>query len=64
MTVEALLLHYIDNLDAQVRGVIQVLDRDAREGENWTEYVRLLDRYIYQWKGNGFSMKDRRKRGK
>jgi len=48
MTVEALLLHYIDNLDAQVRGVSQVLEKNTRRNSNWTEYVRLLDRYIYR----------------
>lgn len=46
MTVEALLLHYLDNLDAQVRGTLQVLERSG--GGNWTEYVRLLDRFIYR----------------
>lgn len=48
MTVEALLLHYIDNLDAQVRGVSQVLEKSAGRKGGWTEYVRLLDRYIYR----------------
>ena len=51
MTVEALLLHYLDNLDAQVRGTLQVLGRGG-EG-NWTEYVRLLDRFIYRGAGDG-----------
>jgi len=51
MTVEALLLHYLDNLDAQVRGTLQVLERGG-EG-NWTEYVRLLDRFIYRGAGDG-----------
>lgn len=48
MTLEALLLHYIDNLDAQVRGVSQVLEKSTARSGNWTEYVRLLDRYIYR----------------
>ncbi len=48
MTVEALLLHYIDNLDAQMRGVSQVLEKNTGRNGNWTEYVRLLDRYIYR----------------
>ena len=48
MTREALLLHYIDNLDAQVRGVSQVLEKSSGRNGNWTEYVRLLDRYIYR----------------
>jgi 3'-5' exoribonuclease len=48
MTVEALLLHYIDNLDAQVRGVNQVLEKSTARDGNWTEYVKLLDRFIYR----------------
>lgn len=48
MTVEAMLLHYIDNLDAQVRGVRQVLEKGSGRNSSWTEYVRLLDRYIYR----------------
>jgi 3'-5' exoribonuclease len=48
MTVEALLLHYIDNLDAQMRGVSQVLEKNTGRNSSWTEYVRLLDRYIYR----------------
>lgn len=48
MTVEALLLHYIDNMDAQVRGTLQVLEKDTSDGGSWTEYVRLLDRFIYR----------------
>jgi 3'-5' exoribonuclease len=47
MTVEALLLSYIDNMDAQVRGTLNVLDNHNKEDGNWTEYVRLLDRFFY-----------------
>lgn len=47
MTSEALLLHYIDNLDAQVRGALMVLDRGGGEGD-WTDYVKLLDRFLYR----------------
>ena len=43
-----MLLHYIDNLDAQVRGVSQVLEKGSNRDSSWTEYVRLLDRYIYK----------------
>jgi 3'-5' exoribonuclease len=48
MTIEAILLHYIDNLDAQARGTLQVLEKDARRFGRWTEYVKLLDRFIYR----------------
>ncbi len=48
MTIEAILLHYIDNLDAQARGALQVLEKDAGRFGRWTEYVKLLDRFIYR----------------
>lgn len=48
MTLEALLLSYIDNMDAQVRGTLQVLQNRSGMDGNWTEYVRLLDRFFYK----------------
>ena len=48
MTIEAILLHYIDNLDAQARGALQVLDKETARPGKWTEYVKLLDRFIYR----------------
>ena len=48
MTPEAILLHYIDNLDAQVRGTLQTLERDSGHFGKWTEYVKMLDRFIYR----------------
>ncbi|MBU8923128.1 MAG: HD domain-containing protein [Bacteroidales bacterium] len=47
MTIEALLLGYIDNMDAQVRGALMTMGRSGGEG-NWTEYVKLLDRFLYR----------------
>ena len=47
MTVEAMLLHYLDNLDAQVRGALTTIEKNGGEG-SWTEYVKLLDRFIYR----------------
>jgi 3'-5' exoribonuclease len=47
MTVEAMLLHYLDNLDAQVRGALTTIEKNGGDGE-WTEYVKLLDRFIYK----------------
>lgn len=48
MTIEAILLHYIDNLDAQTRGALQVLGKETGRSGRWTEYVKLLDRFIYR----------------
>lgn len=47
MTLEALLLGYIDNLDAQVRGAAMVLEKTGGDSR-WTEYVKLLDRFLYR----------------
>jgi 3'-5' exoribonuclease len=52
MTVESMLLHYLDNMDAQVRGVLMVLGKDGGDG-SWTEYVKLLDRFIYRGGNDG-----------
>jgi 3'-5' exoribonuclease len=47
MTVEALLLSYIDNMDAQVRGTLNIFDNHNKRDGKWTEYVRLLDRFFF-----------------
>ena len=47
MTVEALLLNFIDNMDAQVRGTLMVLEKGGGDGR-WSDFVRLLDRFIYK----------------
>lgn len=46
-TIEAIILSYLDDLDAKVstvRGLIQ----DRGDGSNWTSYQRLFERYIYK----------------
>ncbi|MBD3178179.1 MAG: HD domain-containing protein [Candidatus Latescibacteria bacterium] len=47
MTIESLLLSYIDDMDAQVRGALQFINKPNGKGGNWTEYVRFLDRFLY-----------------
>jgi 3'-5' exoribonuclease len=47
-TVEALIVHYMDDLDAKVNAFQETI-RDARaEESDWTPYHRLFDRYIYK----------------
>ncbi|MBN1163317.1 MAG: HD domain-containing protein [Candidatus Krumholzibacteriota bacterium] len=48
MTIEALLLNYIDNLDAQIRGALMELEKGGPHESSWTNYVKLLDRFIYR----------------
>jgi 3'-5' exoribonuclease len=45
-TIEAIALHHIENLSAQINRFHLLLE-DRPEGESWTEYNRLLGRYIY-----------------
>ena len=47
-TLEALIVHYVDDLDAKVNA-FQEFIREARgEESDWTPYHRLFDRYIYK----------------
>ena len=49
-TVEALVIHYIDDMDAKVnafRGFIENADDDESD---WTPFHRLFDRFIYKGK--------------
>jgi len=47
-TVEALIVHYIDDLDAKVNAFRETI-RSARDDESdWTPFHRLFERYIYK----------------
>ena len=45
-TVEALIVNYMDDLDAKVNAFEEFMN-GPRNGSNWTPYHRLLERYIY-----------------
>ena len=46
--MEALIVHYMDDLDAKVNAFQEYI-REARDEESsWTPYHRLFDRYIYK----------------
>jgi len=44
-TPEAILLHYADNIDAKLKTVEELLDKDTSPGK-WTGYQKALQRYI------------------
>ncbi|MGB6043000.1 MAG: HD domain-containing protein [Pirellulales bacterium] len=50
MTVEAVALHYIDNLDAKINQITGLLRDDANVGSAWTQFHPNLGRKLY--KGN------------
>ncbi len=46
-TLEAIVLHMADNLDAQSVGVTQLIEGVQGSNAEWTEYDRLNNRYFY-----------------
>jgi len=48
-TIEALLLHYIDEIDSKVNGVREFMATQD-PGEAWTAYHRVLGRHFYKGK--------------
>lgn len=50
MTMEAVALHHLDNLDAKIYAFTKALEESTvGDGENWTEYNKMFDGYL--WKG-------------
>lgn len=45
-TIEALMLYYLDDLDAKINAIMTLKD-NSRDGEPWTPYQKLFERYIY-----------------
>lgn len=47
-TLEAIILHYLDDMDAKFNGVQEFLDRYTRVNSRWTEHHRVFDQFFYQ----------------
>jgi 3'-5' exoribonuclease len=47
MTMEAMILYYSDEMDSKTNALLQIIQRDQAPDRLWSQYVRLLDRYIY-----------------
>ncbi len=45
--MEAFILHYADNLDAKLQGLMEFAGKDTEEGD-FTAYHRLYERYFYK----------------
>lgn len=52
MTLEAIVLHHIDELDAKANAINRVLQKDSQPNSSWTNYNKLMGRYFYQNKEN------------
>ena len=44
MFPEALMLHYLDDMDSKIQGMQNILERDASIEGNWTGYLAQLGR--------------------
>ncbi len=47
-TPEALLVHMVDNLDSKMAGMLEAIGSNGDDSDPWTEYSRILDRYVYR----------------
>ncbi len=52
MSLEAIALHFIDNLDAKMHSTVQIIDEDANPGSVWTTYQPAIGRKIYKGSGS------------
>jgi len=56
MTLEAILLYCADEMDSKANAFNRIISRSRKEGQTWTEWVNLMNRYLYA--GAKESMKD------
>jgi 3'-5' exoribonuclease len=47
MTIEAIILHHADELDAQVNAFSRIIKTQKVKGKRWSDWVNLINRYIY-----------------
>jgi len=47
MTLEAVMLHYLDDMDAKINGIQQFLRTQVPEGSNWSAYHRMFEQSFY-----------------
>ncbi len=47
MTLEAVMLHYLDDMDAKMNGIQQFIKNQGSEGSRWSPYHRTFDQNFY-----------------
>ena len=50
-SLEAIVLHHIDNLDAQTAAFSRIIEDSREKGQEWSEYMPLIDRMIWNREG-------------
>lgn len=51
MTLEALVIHFLDNIDAKLNSFLLAVEKDGQNGD-WTMVVKAFDRQLYKTKLN------------
>ncbi len=46
-TLEAMILYYADEMDSKANALKHIIERDSEPDRKWSDYVNLLDRFIY-----------------
>ncbi|MBW2121614.1 MAG: HD domain-containing protein [Deltaproteobacteria bacterium] len=46
-TLEAIVLHHLDDMDAKFNGVQEFLEKSSRSNSRWTEHHRVFDQFFY-----------------
>jgi 3'-5' exoribonuclease len=47
MTLEAVMLHFLDDMDAKINGIQQFIKKQVPEGSRWSAYHRAFEQYFY-----------------
>jgi len=47
MTLEAVMLHFLDDMDAKINGIQQFIKKEVPEGARWSTYHRMFEQYFY-----------------
>jgi 3'-5' exoribonuclease len=47
MTLEAVMLHFLDDMDAKITGVQQFIKKEVPEGSKWSAYHRVFEQNFY-----------------
>jgi len=47
MTLEALVLNCVDEMDSKINAFLRIIKKEKEPGKEWSNYVNLLNRFIY-----------------
>ncbi|MBU0617569.1 MAG: CMP-binding protein, partial [Planctomycetes bacterium] len=47
-TAEAIMVHYLDNLDAKLTMIFNAIDADLDEQSDWTSWVPALETRVFK----------------